>query len=161
FRRARCGCLSHGLSHPLSWSRLPRRGSEIRATATRSASETAAASRMAPMLRDCLTPAFQWASRAPPSGALPDGRALHRRLPIGIRGPHLHAAGAIVIGIDRELATLEQRLHAAVGEFLRRLAAMQFCSEFDDERRLQRAVEHQTRISLHLGHVIAVVMDAV
>src|SRR4029434_2446410 len=103
----------------------------------RSASETAAASRMAPMLRDCLTPVFQWASRAPPSGALPDGSALHGRLSFRIRGPHLHAAGVIVIGIDREFAALEQWLHAAIDELLRRLAAMQFCSEFDDERRLQ------------------------
>ena len=68
---------------------------------------------------------------------------------------------AVVAGIDRELAALEQRLQAAIDEFPRRLAAVQLGREFDDERRLQRAVEDQARIALDLGDVVAVVMDAV
>src|SRR6476619_2497295 len=36
--------------------------------------------------------------------ALPRRDALHGRLAFRIRGPQLHAAGAVVIGIDRELA---------------------------------------------------------
>src|SRR5262249_35397537 len=116
---------------------------------------------MAPMLRDCLTPAFQWAKQSVPGRGLPDSCALHGLLAFRIRGPYLQAATAIVIGIDRELAALEQRLHAAVDEFPRRLAAVKFRREFDDERRLQRPVEHEPRITLDLGHVIAVVMDAV
>src|SRR5262249_23281100 len=78
---------------------------------------------------------------------LPRRGALHGGLAFRIRGPHLHAAAGIVIGIDRELAAFEQRLHAAIDEFLRRLAAVQFRREFDDERRLQRAVEHEARIT--------------
>src|SRR5262249_18413589 len=98
---------------------------------------------------------------ASPRGALPDSCALHGRLTFSVRGPYLQAATAIVIGIDRELASLEQRLHTTIDEFLRRLAAVKFRREFDDDRRLYGPVEHQARITLDLGHVIAVVVDAV
>src|SRR5262249_13554256 len=56
FGQARCSRLSHGCHVPLSWSRLPRRTTKIRATAASSASATVAVSRMAPMPRDGLTP---------------------------------------------------------------------------------------------------------
>src|ERR1700752_298751 len=87
----------------------------------------------------------------------PSRHALHGRLSFRIRGPHLHAAGAIVVGIDRELAALEPRLPAAIDEFLRRLAAVQLGRELDDERGLQRAVEHQPRIALNLGDIVAII----
>src|ERR1700761_6359520 len=54
----------------------------------------------------------------------PRRRALHRGLPFCIRGPQLQAA-SIVVGVDGELAAFEQRLHATVGEFLRRLSLVQ------------------------------------
>src|SRR5438874_2634849 len=47
----------------------------------------------------------------------PRCHALHGRLSFRIRGPDLHAPTAIIVGIDRELAALEQRLHAAIDEF--------------------------------------------
>src|SRR3981081_283540 len=84
---------------------------------------------------------------------------LHRRLTSRIRGPKLHA-GAGLVGIDAELAAFEQRLHAAIAEFLWRSAAMQLRREFHEERRLHRAVEDQAGIALDLGDVVAVVMDA-
>src|SRR5689334_12443882 len=71
----------------------------------------------------------------------PRRNTLHRRLPFRIRDPHVHAAAAVVAGIDREFAAFKQGLQAAIDEFLRRLAAMQLGRELDDERRLQRAVE--------------------
>src|SRR5436190_19553668 len=95
------------------------------------------------------------------AGRLPRRHTLHGRLPLGIRDPHVHAAAAIVAGIHRELAAFEQRLQAAIDEFLGRRAAVKLCRELDDERGLQRAVEHEPRIALDLGDVIAVVMDAV
>src|SRR5712671_1526191 len=84
---------------------------------------------------------------------------LHRRLTSRIRGPKLHA-GAGLVGIDAELAAFEQRLHAAIAEFLWRSAAMQLPREFHQERRLHRAVEDQAGIALDLGDVVAIVMDA-
>src|SRR6185369_10129087 len=92
--------------------------------------------------------------------ASPDRRALHRRLSLGVCDPQLHA-GAGLVGVDRELAALEQRLHAAIAEFLRRRVAVKLCSELDDQRRLQRAVKNQARIAFDLGDVVAVIMDAV
>src|SRR6188472_2540561 len=72
----------------------------------------------------------------------PRRRPLHGRLPLGVCRPHLHAAAAVIIGVDRELAALEQRLQAAIDECLRRLAAVQLGRKLDDERRLKRAVEY-------------------
>src|SRR5882757_11127929 len=98
--------------------------------------------------------------RCPARTRLPARRALHGRLPVRIRGPQLDAA--VLVGrVDRELAALEQRLHAAVDELLRRLSAAQLGGEFDNEGGLQRAVEDQARIALDLGDVVAIVMDAV
>src|SRR5437588_4208915 len=96
----------------------------------------------------------------PPRSGSPRRRALHGRLALGIRGPQLHAA-ADIVGVDGELGAFEQRLQAAIGKLLRRLAAVKFGGEFDDQCRLQRTVEDQARIALDLGDVIAIVMDAV
>ncbi len=52
---------------------------------------------------------------------LPHRRALHRRLALGRCDPQLHA-GLGLVGVDAELAALEQRLYAAIAEFLRRFA---------------------------------------
>src|SRR5579862_2948142 len=90
---------------------------------------------------------------------LPRRRPLHRRLAGIVRGPQLHA-GAIVIGVDGELAAFEQGLHAAIGEFFRRPAAAELGRQLDDERCLQRAVEDQSGIALDLGDIVAVVMDS-
>src|SRR5262249_11982493 len=73
--------------------------------------------------------------------------ALHGGLAGGICGPQLQPR-AVVAGIDRKFGAFEQRLHAAVGEFLRRRAAVQLCRKLDDERRLQRSVEDQPRVTL-------------
>src|SRR5882757_5832742 len=86
--------------------------------------------------------------------------ALHGGLALGVGNPQLHAVIAGV-GVDREFAALEQWLHAAIAEFLRRLAAMKFRRQLDDKTRLQRAVEDQAGIALDLGDIVAVVMDAV
>ena len=77
----------------------------------------------------------------------------------GEGGAELHGR-AVVVGVDRELAAFEQRLHAAVAEFLRRLAA-QLCGHLHQESGLQRPVEDQPGIAFDLGDVIAVVMNAV
>src|SRR5216683_5216802 len=90
----------------------------------------------------------------------PRCRSLHGGLACGVRGPQLHAGGGVV-GVDGELAAFEQRLHAAIAECLRRLAVVQLGCEFDDQCRLQRAVEDQAGITLDPGDVVAVVMDAV
>src|SRR6202041_1469212 len=85
---------------------------------------------------------------------LPRRRALHGRLSFRIRRPCFHAVRRLV-GIDRELAAFEQRLHSAIGEFLRHDAA-QFGGELDLQRGLHRSVEDQTGITLDLGDVVAV-----
>ena len=74
---------------------------------------------------------------------------------------HSSVPALVIVSVDRELAALEQRLHAAIAEFLRRHAAVQFGRELDDEGRLQRSMEDQARIALDPGDVVAVVMDAV
>src|SRR6478609_5575068 len=94
------------------------------------------------------------------SSVSPHRRALHGRLPLRVRGPQLHAISGLV-GVDGELRALEQRLEAAIGKLLRRLAAVQLRRHLDDERCLQRPVKDQARIALDLGDVLAVVMDAV
>src|SRR5882757_10726047 len=91
---------------------------------------------------------------------LPSRGALHGRPAFGVGDPQLHAARRF-IGVDGEFAAFEQRLHAAIAEFLWRLAVMQLGGEFDDQRGLQGAVEDQAGIALDLGDVVAVVMDAV
>src|SRR5437660_2965015 len=90
----------------------------------------------------------------------PRRRSLHGRLARGVCGPQFHAGGGVV-GVDGELAAFEQRLHAAIAEFLRRLTVVQLGCEFDDQRRLQWAVEDQAGITLDPGDVVAVVMDTV
>src|SRR5581483_10268616 len=90
---------------------------------------------------------------------LPRRRALHRRLAGVVRGPQLRRC-AIVIGVDGELASFEQRLHAAIGEFFGRPAAAQPCRHLDDEGGLQRPMEDQPGIALDFGDIVAVVMDA-
>src|SRR4051812_42739526 len=59
---------------------------------------------------------------------LPARRALHGRLSLGVRDPQVQACARFV-GVDRELAPLEQRLHAAIAEFLRRDTAVKFGGE--------------------------------
>src|SRR5580698_9991618 len=86
--------------------------------------------------------------------------APHRRLPGRIGGPQVEA-GRNISGIDAELAAVEQRLQSAIHETRRRLAAAQLCRQFDQERRLQRAVDDQAGIAFYFRDVIAVVMDAV
>src|SRR5215475_8775365 len=111
----------------------------------------------------CLIPSFRVRAGARPGmtvDMLPRGVAFHRGLALGIRGPQLQAAG-IVVGVDREFGALEQRLHAAVAQLLRRLAVVQLGGEFDDEGGLQRSVEDQAGIALDLRDVVAIVMDAV
>src|SRR6516162_10506033 len=95
-----------------------------------------------------------------PQRTSPRRRALHRGLAVRVRGPQLHGA-AIVVGVDGELAAFEQGLYAAIGESFRRLSAGKLGREFDNERRLQRSVENQSRIAFDLGDVVAVVMDTV
>src|SRR5258708_32059948 len=83
---------------------------------------------------------------------LPSRGALHGRLPFRVRDPQLHAARRF-IGVDGEFAAFEQRLHAAIAEFLWRLAVMQLGGEVDDERGLQRAVVDHAGLALDLGDV--------
>src|ERR1700740_534274 len=118
---------------------------------TGSATKQSRATRVA---LDCFAPLAMTGAKA-----LPRRRALHCGLPRIIRGPQLHGR-AVVVGVDRELAAFEQRLHAAVAEFLRRLAA-QLCGHLHQESGLQRPVEDQPWIAFDLGDVIAVVMNAV
>src|SRR3954468_14777619 len=92
-------------------------GDKIRAGTRRSASATVAAPRMAPMLRGRLATARVLARAA--GVALPGRSALHRRLTLGVCDPHFHA-GVGFVGVDREFPALEQRLHPAIAEFLRR-----------------------------------------
>src|ERR1700722_18495133 len=89
---------------------------------------------------------------------LPRRGRLHGRLSRRIRGPQLQAITGFV-GIDAELAACEQRLHAAIAEFLWCGAAMEPRGEFHQERGLHRAVEDQAGIALDFGDVVEVVMD--
>src|SRR5271167_4387259 len=86
--------------------------------------------------------------------------ALHGRLACRIRGPQFHASRGFV-GVDAELAALEQWLQSPVNKFFRRGAAMEFGGEFDDEGRLQRTVKNQAGIALDLGDIVAIVVNAV
>src|SRR4051794_11665354 len=74
-----------------------------------------------------------WSTAA--SGS-PRRRTLHRRLAFRIRGPQFHAL-IVVAGIDGELAAFEQRLQAAIAEFLRRHAAVQLRRQLHDKSRLK------------------------
>src|SRR5215472_7101170 len=73
---------------------------------------------------------------------LPRRPSLHGRLTGGVCRPQIQP-GAIFIGVDGELSSLEKRLHAAIAELLRRRAAVQLGRQLDDERRLQRPMEDQ------------------
>src|SRR3954470_24849741 len=84
---------------------------------------------------------------------------LHGRLTCRIRSPQLHP-GAALVRVDAEFAALEQRLDSAITEFLWSRSAVQLRRELDQESGLHRAMKDQARITLDLGDIVAVIVNA-